>query len=387
LILSLWSGISNSPINAMHAGYGIGTKNSHTFTVFQFCGSSELIYEESFCFFFKGMIIAIQLCKPFIKFDPLDALASKSSNQSSTNNSDIIDESKARLNPNLIDLKVPYFICASIGLVLCLLFLIAQLFERNNTKKFNKKYDVQLKLLNEKNKKEVAEMPKNSFFENMMFGNNSYKGKAKAYMFTQIIMIFLIQFAIQGHFTIVSKFMLPYLTKGPGKFSLSEYSNISSLFWAAFVASRFIAAFVAFKIDSITFVYALLLTNLLVSSIFLIPFFTLYKLVFWIGMVLMGLATGPCTPSTFMVAKNLIRNYNSFVLSLFSVSMSLGTMFFQQITGMLLDEIQPRYSFLGFDNFESAYIISYAFFMPCFASFIVFMIAYFIYRKYISVLD
>ena len=27
------------------AGYGIGTKNSHTFTVFQFCDSSALIYE------------------------------------------------------------------------------------------------------------------------------------------------------------------------------------------------------------------------------------------------------------------------------------------------------------------------------------------------------
>ena len=333
------------------------------------------------------MIIAIQLCKPFIKFDPLDVLASKNSNHSLDNSSDSVDTSKAAITPSLIDIKTPYFICASVGITLFLLFLIAQIFERNNTRKFTKKFDVQLKLLNEKNKKEVEEMPKNSFFENLMFGNNSYKGKAKVYMFTQIVMILLIQFSIQGHFTIVSKFMLPYLTKGPGKFSLSEYSNISSLFWAAFVASRFIAAFVAFKIDSITFVYALLLTNLFMSSIFLVPYLTMYKLVFWIGMGLMGLATGPCTPSTFMVAKNLIRNYNSFVLSLFSVSMSLGTMFFQQITGILLDSIEPRDNFLGFENFESAYILSYAFFIPCFVSFVVFMIAYFIYRKYVSLLD
>ena len=333
------------------------------------------------------MIIAIQLCKPFIRFDPLDALVNKNDNQTLANVSDSIQDTKAAINPDLIEIKTPYFICASVGIMLFLLFIAAQIFERNNTKKFTKKYDVQLKLLNEKNKKEIEEMPKNSFIENLLFGNNSYKGKAKAYMLTQIVMIILIQFSIQGHFTIVSKFMLPYLTKGPGKFSLSEYSNISSLFWAAFVASRFIAAFVAFKIDSITFVYGLLLTNLLMSSMFLVPYLTMYKLVFWIGMGLMGFATGPCTPSTFMVAKNLIKNYNSFVLSLFAVSMSLGTMFFQQITGILLDSIEPRESFLGFENFESAYIVSYAFFIPCFISFVVFIVAYFIYRKYISLLD
>ena len=363
IILSLWSGISNSPINAMHAGYGI------------------------------GMIVAIQLAKPFIKFNPMDEKILNNKNNSNEildNSSDLTTNltiSKSIVTSDMIDLNLPYFLCASVGIILCVLFLIAQIFERKNTNYFNKTYGVQLDLLNEKSKKEVEDVPKNSFFENLLFGNASYKGKAKAYMLVQILFIFLIQFSIQGHFTIVSKFMLPYLTQGPGKFSLNDYSNISSLFWACFVASRFIAAFIAFKIDSITFVYILFFANLLVSAIFLVPFITAYKLVFWIGMGLMGLATGPCTPSTFMVAKNLLKNYNSFVLSFFAVGMGLGTMFFQTIVGKLLDEIKPREYFLGFVNFEAAYIVSYAFFTPCFVSFLLFMVSYFIYRKYISLLD
>jgi hypothetical protein len=101
----------------------------------------------------------------------------------------------------------------------------------------------------------------------------------------------------------------------------------------------------------------------------------------------MGLATGPGTPSTFMVAKDIIKNYNSFVLSLFSVGMGMGQMFFQQACGSLLDLIESKENFLGFDKSEAAYIVSYAFLTPCLISFLVFVISIFVYRRYIHLLN
>ena len=354
IILALWQGISNSPINAMHSGYGI------------------------------GIILAIQLSKPFIKFDPNQKALNL--NESSTSFKNASSASSTEITSEMIDIKTPYFLSAGLGIILCLLFLVAQFFEKKNTKRFNSAYGVQLNLLNEKVKHEEVQRPKTSFFQHILFGDSSVKGNVKVYMLVQICLIFVIQFCIQGHFTIVSKFMLPYLTKGPGKFSLQDYSIISTLFWAFFVVARLLAAVLAFKVNSIVFVFCLLAVNLLVSSVFLMPFLTMHKLVFWIGMSLMGLATGPCTPSLFMDAKDLLNNYNSFVLSLFSVGMGLGSIFFQQTCGILLDAINPREFFLGFTNFNSNYIISYAFFLPCIVSFFVYFVSYVIYRRYFFLL-
>ena len=88
IVLKLWDGISSSPINAMHSGYGIGA------------------------------LIAVQLAKPFIKFDPLqsvkDAEKVKNSNQSSfvfANNTDPVDlQIGNEINPNDIQIGIPFSI-------------------------------------------------------------------------------------------------------------------------------------------------------------------------------------------------------------------------------------------------------------------------------------
>ena len=190
-------------------------------------------------------------------------------------------------------------------------------------------------------------------------------------------------FCAQGHFTVISKFMLTYLTKGPGKFTIDDYSNLLTLFWLLFVVSRLLTAFLAFRINSLVFMFVLFLINVIANLIFLIPYLTTFKSFFWIGISLMGWAMGPLIPSTFMVAKDVIKNYNSFVLSIFSVGMGLGSIFFQQITGDLLDLIGTNEykNVLGFEDFNSAYVIAYLFFIPCAISFTLYIISLIIYKK------
>lgn len=100
MILKLWSGISTSPINAMHAGYGIGA------------------------------ILAILASRNYIVFSSYDSLIAKTTgaNLSTTviNSTQALDHSH---DWEKINLKTPYWFAASVSLFLGLLFLVAQLFE------------------------------------------------------------------------------------------------------------------------------------------------------------------------------------------------------------------------------------------------------------------
>lgn len=105
MILNLWSGISTSPINAMHAGYGIGA------------------------------ILAVQASKNYIVFSVYDSfLASNPALRSNVTTSSSIESfnstTKVVSSDKKIDLKIPYFFAALIASVLTILFLIAQLYER-----------------------------------------------------------------------------------------------------------------------------------------------------------------------------------------------------------------------------------------------------------------
>jgi fucose permease len=122
MILSLWSGISHSPINLMHAGYGVGA------------------------------ILSVQLAKPFIKFDPMDKYRAAVS-QGGVNRTLVADESS--FSKQHIDLRVPYWVSAICALVISALFLVAQLGElgRKESKNINcssiEKQDVKLLKENE----------------------------------------------------------------------------------------------------------------------------------------------------------------------------------------------------------------------------------------------
>ena len=264
IVLGLWEGITSSPINAMHAGYGIGA------------------------------IIAVQISKPFIRFDPLQKYRDEElmkSFDSSLNSS----SSSETLTSTDIKLAVPYSVSASVGMLLTILFLIAQVIEIRNNKLFNKKLNENnqlepLQKMGEEKKvsEQNDEQEKSAFLQKLFFGKRVFRGKALVYMIFQISLLVFLFFMIQGYITVISRYLLTYLTKGPANFSIAKYSTLTTLYWSFFILARFLAAFVAFKLNTILFVFVLLLLNMLVCLLFIIPIFTQYELFFWICICFMG---------------------------------------------------------------------------------------------------
>ena len=99
-------------------------------------------------------------------------------------------------------------------------------------------------------------------------------------------------------------------------------------------------------------------------------------------MSIIGLLLGPCNPTLYMVAKKILIDYNSFVLSLIISGNAISNIIFQKLVGDLLDYLEPRDYFLGFSNFNSSYIISYLLFLSCFSCFLIINISLFIYKKF-----
>ena len=260
--------------------------------------------------------------------------------------------------------------------------MVAQIIELKNTKLFEKQMGHQLTALN-KSKSFDKEPKSASILQRLLFDKKEFKGKALAYKLTQIFLLAVIFFCLNGYITVVSKYMLTYLTKGPGNFSVETYSQLQTLYWALFVVSRFLAAFLAFKINPIIFVFLLFVFNLIVCILFIIPYFTQIKLFYWIAIAALGLFSGPMQPSTFMVAKTFLVEYNSLVLSIFLVGHGLGGTFFQQITGSILDNFKQEKNYLGYQHFHPANLIAHAIFAPSLISLLIFIPIYFIYKKFV----
>lgn len=342
--MKVWEGISTSPLNAMHAGYGIGG------------------------------ILAVQLSKPFIKFNCVP-INGNFSNLSIT------------LKPEDIIIQTPYFIASTIGVVLVICFIISHLVETRNERRYREK-------LHQNDQEKVAlkiaaldSEPKNdqTFIKSLFFGDKNYKGKALCYMSVQISLITVIFFFLAGYIAIICKFMLTYLTKGPAQMSVNTYTTIQTLYWAVFVFSRFSTAIFAFNINPIVFIFFLFLANAIVCGLFIVPILTEYSLFFWVGMVLMGFTSGPMQPSSYMVAKKLLVEYNTFTMSVFSIGVALGSIFFQEIAGRLLDYFNEPSNNIFFEY--PASVIAYLFFFTSFFISLIFIPSWLIYTKYVDVLQ
>ncbi|RNA38239.1 sodium-dependent glucose transporter 1A-like [Brachionus plicatilis] len=333
IILNLWSGINTSPINAMHAGYGIGA------------------------------IFATQLAKPFIKFDPYKM-----------NKTDVDDSS---VSMDAIDLRWPYWISSLIALLVSLLFLYAQLAENKNRHKYEKNRKKLILLGEDLNMDTLSIGTSSSLTQNKLslFFQRLFVGKEKLHylskkqynrLMLQIFLFFMVFLFNQGYFTILSRFMITYLTMGPAKLEIEIFIIVQTLFWAFFIIGRFLAAYLAFKLDTVVFFTLILSLNFLINLLFIIPLFTKFSLFFWICIPLLGLCSGPMTPTGIMLAKQLL-DINSFVLSLFIVGLASGGIVFQQVAGAFLDLLDPNeQSWLGFTNANSAYIIPH---LACISSF------------------
>lgn len=132
MILCLWNGISHSPINLMHAGYGVGA------------------------------ILVVQISKPFIKFDPMEKYRIEEKEISNLSMLTLKNE-ELHLQQH-IDIRVPYWISSTFALVISAFFLIMQLNE------FKCKQE---------NKNEIMDEKKKLHGEKDLISTQKNKGKIK----------------------------------------------------------------------------------------------------------------------------------------------------------------------------------------------------------------
>jgi hypothetical protein len=163
-------------------------------------------------------------------------------------------------------------------------------------------------------------------------------------IFKLSLFLFLCLF-VSGYMTVLTRFMLTYLTLGPAKLSLEQFAHLQTLFWLLFIFSRFLVTFLAFKFSAggnCLFFLFLLSFNFFINVLFLLPVFTKFSLFFWLSISLLGLMSGPLLPQIIVLAKQQIKPFKPFVLALFVASFAFGGIIFQQITGSLLDVLKTQ---------------------------------------------
>ena len=321
LTLNLWKQISESPINAVHAGYGIGA------------------------------LISTQLSKPFIKFNSI--------------NEQTVLMHTDRSNFDLIDLRTPYWLAASSSGLVGILFILAQFIESDKFK-IKRSY----KALNSRVEDNVNEDKRHIEDKNLHF--NSSRNQ----LFNILLFLLLCLF-VSGYMTVTSRFMLTYLTLGPAKFSLEQFARLQTLFWLLFIFSRFLITFLTFQLSSQAnfLLYLFLLgSTFIINLLFLIPVIQ-FTLFFWLSISLLGLVTGPLLPTIFLLARQKINPFKPYMLALFVASFAFGGIVFQQITGSLLDILQSS------SQGNSSYILPYLTSIASLFSLLTFLTIYMFNKK------
>ncbi len=279
----------------------------------------------------------------------------------------------------------------SFGIFVSFSLLVAQFIELKNLKKFEKN----VKNLNECNESQLKiieiniEKNENSFLKKLIFDKNVYHGFDLIHQIIQIILIILMFIFVSAHTSIKNRYMLTYLTKGPGKLSVSDYTNVFSIYWSLFVISRLITTFFAFKLNPIIFLFCVHSLNMLMCFLFVVPYFLRNKLFFWINISLIGFISGPMQPSSFMLAKYILGPYSSLVMSFFLFGLNFGSIFSGKVVGSLLDVLsfQLDKPFLGFEKFQPASIIAHALFGTSFLAVLIFLLISFFFKKYKSFIN
>lgn len=322
--LRLWSGISNSPISIILAGYGIGA------------------------------LVVVFIAKPFVKFNPI--LNAISDNNNITNTSSIKQSD--------IKLHIPFTIAGLFGLLIVCGFMISFYY----TTKLNKANDTQLESKKPQENSEMianddddnhlnVKLTKTAKFFMIIFDENSSNNKERAAKVIKSLLLFILCVCVGGYTIVLSAFRLTYLTTGPGRIPMNKYFIIEMLYWLFFVIGRLVTTIVAFKMNSLIFFTILILLNLLASFLYALPLLNVIQVFYWFIIAILAFLNGPLIPTCIMVAKHIMVKINSVLLALFALAMSIGAIFYQYLTGYLLDKFKPDEYWFGYIEPTSVYII------------------------------
>ncbi len=349
-VLRLWRGISSSPINALHAAYGLGG------------------------------VIALQLVRPFVKFDPY--LVQLQNSTSITNYTNVITSAD-------IKLQLPFGLSSAFGSFICIGFLIAQYFELKHVKQTKKDEEVeksaaialtdvkQDECADSTNDVNIVKFPK---FQGILFENVRYKNNAIYVFLAELFLVFMLFLSVAAFLT-VGNYLLTYFTKGPAKLPVNDFITIQTIFWACFTIGRILAVYIGYKVKPYIFYFALLIITLLCVFLCVLPYFT-NKIAVWILLSLIGLATGPLIPSSFMVCTSALKYVNSFVVGLVCIAANIGCMLCQYTTGYLLDNFHPPSNWLFYNDATSIYIVPFIMFSYMCLCFLIFILLIFVSNRY-----
>ena len=351
-VLNLWNGISNSPINGVQAGYGIGA------------------------------LIAVFISKPFVKY-------SKNNNRT-TNSTNLIsalrNETIVPSLPN-ITLQVPYTVAGFIGILISVAFVIAQYYESKNVKRQNRKSQVSIKIeeiekLNDNKLESTLEKPeKSNYISNLIFNDKIYDAKVfKSKLLLTTLLIFLAM-SIGGFSIILANFMLTYTTKGPAKLSLNSFFLIQMLFWVFNVVGRLLASVVAYKLNTLVYFFVLIILNFTCISLYSIPQLNSTTIFYWLIIIPLSTVNGPIIPSTMMVLKHVMGQVSSVLIAIFGIGLAIGAVSVQYLTSFLLDEFEPNPNWLSYKDATSVYIIPIIILINVSVSFIVLIVLIIVFNS------
>jgi hypothetical protein len=287
----------------------------------------------------------------------------------------------------IVDLRIPYWISASFSSLVGLIFIATQCHEAINRKRFKASNTSQLLFLSEETNSNTDENKmatpqsniKFSRLKKFLFNRKSLDSSKFFYMIIQTLLFIFVFFFNQAYISIITRYMLTYLTLGPAKLDLQSFIFVETIYWIFFIFGRFMAAYLTFRSNSTLFFLNLLTLNLFACFTFIIPILTKFKWFFWLGLGLIGLTSGPIMPTGLMVAKKIL-NFNSFILSLFIISVAAGGIVFQQLAGKVLDNYKPNEVYwLGFEKANSSFVLPY---MSLIASFFILLFYIPIYVLY-----
>lgn len=295
-----------------------------------------------------------------------------------------------------INLKFPYWTAACFVSLLALLFTVAQFYENklHNEHEINRRtYMILMEdsdmegnnlidstVHSDSSESKMQQISKlNLFIQKLLFSKKVHQGTALVYLLIQIVLFLFLFIFTQGAFTILTRFMFTYLSKGPCQFETKSYIVLETVFWVFIILSRFLVAFVSTKMKAINFFFFILFFNTIISGLFLVPSLTSSGLFFWVFIPMVGFFTGPLIPCGLMIAKKVLE-FNSFILSIFIVGLAVGGIVFQELAGTLLDQEWPNFP-------SSAYILPYLICLCNFLSLITFLPIFFLYKKFYNLIQ
>ena len=287
-----------------------------------------------------GAMMSVQLLKPFLKFN---RILEKYENSTTFN-------ATVKITSEDIKLQIPYTIAGLVGVLTMCTFLIAQYFESRQIR-INEKVSEMAYLNNQ-----YSSQNHKIAFSERLFNRNIPSNKHFCILLIQLVTVIALLVFVSGYNSILSTYMLTYAIKGPAKFARDEFLTIQTLFWIAFIIGRFSAAFIGFKLNSLYFF--IILFNL--NSILVVIYNTKLneiKMFYWFIILILGFFNGPMIPYCIAAAKAIFTKANSLMMSIFCISLAFGNLLSTYVTGVLLDKFQPKDTWFGYSEANSAYVI------------------------------